>query len=102
MPENYVVFPPPDKRPAPIPRSCSDVFRLWAAVGLAIVFSLIFAIVQSLYQGFGFRRQLTPAQQALEEDYGSGLVTWVGFAIAYLWLGARASGTRRRTRLSRP
>jgi uncharacterized membrane protein len=90
MPEKYVIFPPPDKRPAPIPRSCSDVFRLWAAVGLAIVFSLIFAIVQSLYQEFGFRRQLTPAQQALEEDYGSGLVTWVGFEIAYLWLGARA------------
>src|SRR6478609_1437277 len=68
MPEKYVIFPPPDKRPAPIPRSCSDVFRLWAAVGLAIVFSLLFAIVQSLYQEFGFRRQLTPAQQALEED----------------------------------
>jgi uncharacterized membrane protein len=90
MPEKYVIFPPPDKRPAPIPRSCSDVFRLWAAVGLAIVFSLIFAIVLNLYQEFGFRRQLTPAQRALEEDYGSGLVTWVGFAMAYLWLGARA------------
>jgi hypothetical protein len=56
MPEKYVIFPPPDKRPAPIPRSCSDVFRLWAAIGLAIVFSLLFAIVQNLYQEFGFRK----------------------------------------------
>jgi len=90
MPEKYVIFLPPEKRPAPIPRSCSDVFRLWAAIGLAILFSLLFAIVQNLFQEFGFRKQLTPAQQALEEDYGSGLITWVGFALAYLWLGAVA------------
>jgi len=53
MPEKYVIFPPPDMRPAPIPRSCSDVFRLWAAVGLAIVFSLIFAIVRAFTRSSG-------------------------------------------------
>ena len=90
MTDKYVIFPPPDKRPAPIPRSCSDVFRLWAAVGLGLLFSLVFSILQNLYREFGFRKQLTPAQQALEEDYGSGLIAWVGFAIFYLWLGARA------------
>lgn len=90
MPEKYIVFPPPWSRPAPIPRSCSDVFRLWAAVGLGIVFSVVFSIAQSFYQEYGLRNELTPAQQALEEDYGSNLIAWVGFAIAYLWLGARA------------
>ena len=38
----------------------------------------------------GFRKALTPAQQAIEEDYGSNLIGWVGFAISYLWLGIRA------------
>ena len=76
--------------PKPIPRACSDVFRLWAALGLGILLSLAFFILQDLYQEMGFRKQLTPAQLALEEDYGSNLVGWVGFAIAYLWLGVRA------------
>ena len=101
MPEKSVIFLPPEKRPAPIPRSCSDVFRLWAAIGLAILYSVLFAIVQNLYQEFGFRKQLTPAQQALEADYGSGLITWVGFAIAYLWLGARAFRAVNHTELVR-
>ena len=70
--------------PKPIPRACSDVFRLWAALGLGILLSLAFFILQDLYQEMGFRKQLTPAQIALEEDYGSNLVGWVGFAIAYL------------------
>jgi len=90
MPEKYVIFPPPDKRPAPIPRSCSDVFRFWAAIGLGILFSLLFAIVVNLYREFGLGKQLTPAQQALEEDYGSNLIAWVGFASFYVWLGVRA------------
>ena len=90
MPEKYVIFPPPDKRPAPIPRSCSDVFRFWAAIGLGVLFSVLFAIVVNLYRELGFRKQLTPAQQALEEDYGSNLIAWVGFASFYVWLGVRA------------
>ena len=65
--------------PKPIPRACSDVFRLWAALGLGILLSLAFFILQDLYQEMGFRKQLTPAQIALEEDYGSNLVGWVGF-----------------------
>jgi Protein of unknown function (DUF1345) len=90
MTEKYIVFPPPDKRPAPIPRSCSDVFRLWAAVGLGILFSLVFQLGRSYFEELGLRRQLTPAQQAIEEDFGSNLLAWVGFALAYLWLGIRA------------
>jgi hypothetical protein len=81
---------PPRPQPKPIPRSCSDVFRLWAAVGLGILLSLVFYILQDLYQEMGFRKQLTPAQLALEEDYGSNLIAWVGFAASYLWLGIRA------------
>jgi hypothetical protein len=81
---------PPRPAPKPIPRSCSDVFRLWAAVGLGIVLSVVFYIVQDVFQELGFRSELTPAQQALEEDYGANLVAWVTFAIAYLWLGIRA------------
>ncbi len=79
-------------RPAPkrIPRACSDVFRLWAALGLGILLSIAFYILQDLYQEMGFRKALTPAQLALEEDYGSNLIGWVTFAAAYLWLGIRA------------
>ncbi|MEP6650794.1 MAG: DUF1345 domain-containing protein [Lapillicoccus sp.] len=73
-----------------IPRSCSDVFRLWAALGLGIVLSLVFYVGQDIYEAMGLRRQLTPAQLALEEDFGGNLVGWVGFAISYLWLGIRA------------
>lgn len=79
--------PPPPKR---IPRSCSDVFRLWAAVGLGIVLSLLFYTGQAVLADLGLRRTLTPAQLAIEEDYGSNLVAWVGFAVSYLWLGIRA------------
>jgi hypothetical protein len=66
------------------------VFRLWAALGLGLVLSLLFYLVQDIYQEMGFRTQLTPAQQALEEDYGANLVGWVTFAVSYLWLGVRA------------
>jgi hypothetical protein len=90
MPEKHVVFPPPGKAPPPIPRACSDVFRLWAAIGLGILLSLVFYLGQDLYVEMGLRKQLTPAQQALEADYGTNLVAWVTFAVAYLWLGIRA------------
>jgi hypothetical protein len=76
--------------PAPIPRSCSDVYRLWAAIGLGIVFGLVLEIGADLYTAAGFRRELTPAQLALQEDFGSQLFSWLGFAIAYLLLGFRA------------
>jgi len=84
--------PPVDAAPPPrrIPRSCSDVYRLWAAVGLGLVLTTMFYLGQSTFEELGLRRQLTPAQLAIEEDYGSNLVSWVGFAIPYLWLGIRA------------
>jgi uncharacterized membrane protein len=85
-----IVFPPPGEAPAPIPRACSDVFRLWAAIGLGILLTLAFYGGQVAFEAMGLRRNLSPAQQALEEDFGANLVVWVGFAIAYLWLGIRA------------
>ncbi len=81
---------PPGPPPRRIPRSCSDVYRLWAAVGLGIVLSLAFYLGQDVFQELGLRKQLTPAQQAIEDDYGANLIGWVGFAISYLWLGIRA------------
>lgn len=87
--KDTIVFPR-GPMPRPIPRSCSDVFRLWAAVGLGVILSLVFYIGQDIVQELGFRAQLTPAQQALEEDYGANLIGWVTFAICYLWLGIRA------------
>ncbi len=38
----------------------------------------------------GYRTQLTPAQQALEEDYGANLIGWVTFAIVVPLAGVRA------------
>ncbi len=83
----------PSPVPAPlrrIPRSCSDVYRLWAAVGLGLVLQLLFAIAQAVAEEVGWQRDLTPAELALEEDFGANLIGWVGFAICYLWLGIRA------------
>ncbi|HEU4331052.1 MAG TPA: DUF1345 domain-containing protein [Lapillicoccus sp.] len=90
MPERHVVFPPPGKEPAPIPRACSDVFRLWAAIGLGFILTVVFYAGQVALEQMGLRRELSPAQLALEEDFGANLVVWVGFATAYLWLGIRA------------
>jgi uncharacterized membrane protein len=73
-----------------IPRSCSDVYRLWAAVGLGLVLTIVFYVVQAVAEELGLQRDLTPAELALEEDFGANLIGWVGFAIAYLWLGVRA------------
>ncbi len=73
-----------------IPRSCSDVYRLWAAVGLGIVVAIVLEIAVDLYAAAGFEQQLTPAQQAVREDFGSNLIAFLGFAVAYLVLGIRA------------
>src|SRR4029079_19176292 len=73
--------------PKPIPRAGSDGFRLWAALALVILLSLAFFILQDLYQEMGFRKQLTPAQLALEEDYGSNLVARGGVPLTVTPLG---------------
>jgi hypothetical protein len=88
--KDTTVAEPQPSQPKRIPRSCSDVYRLWAAVGLSILLSLVFQVGRSVFEELGLRRQLTPAQQAIEEDFGSNLIAWVGFAVAYLWLGIRA------------
>ena len=66
MTEKKTIAFPVGPAPKPIPRACSDVFRLWAALGLGILLSLAFFILQDLYQEMGFRKQLTPAQLALD------------------------------------
>ena len=101
MPDRYIVFPAPENRPAPIPRACSDVYRLWAAVGLGILHTLLFYGGQIAFEYLGLRRALTPAQRAIEEDFGANLVAWVGFALAYLWLGIRAFRNADHTELVR-
>jgi hypothetical protein len=88
--KDTTVTGPPQPQPKRIPRACSDVFRLWAAIGLGIVLTLVFYILQDVYEALGFRKTLTAAQLALEQDFGANLITWVGFAISYLWLGVRA------------
>lgn len=85
----------------PIPRACSDVFRLWAAVGLGILLTLLFYAGQAVVEELGLRKELTPAQRALEEDFGANLIAWVGFAVAYLWLGVRAFRKADHTELAR-
>ena len=60
MTEKKTIAFPVGPAPKPIPRACSDVFRLWAALGLGILLSLAFFILQDLYQEMGFRKQLTP------------------------------------------
>jgi hypothetical protein len=88
--KDATVADPQPPQPKRIPRSCSDVYRLWAAIGLGILLSLVFQLGRSFFEELGLRRALTPAQRAIEEDFGSNLIAWVGFAISYLWLGIRA------------
>ena len=63
---------------------------MWAAVGLGVLLTLVFYLGQELADQLGLQRDLTPAEIALEEDFGANLISWVGFAVAYLWLGIRA------------
>jgi hypothetical protein len=73
-----------------IPRSCSDVYRLWAAVGLGLLVTLLIDVGVDAYTTAGMRGPLTAAQAAVEADFGADLFGWVGFATAYLGLGIRA------------
>jgi uncharacterized membrane protein len=84
-----------------VPWSCSDVFRLWASVGLGVLISLGFDSVVDLLQAIGLRRAPTGVQQALEADFGDQMVGWNAFALAYLILGFRGFSRCNRAELVR-
>jgi uncharacterized membrane protein len=73
-----------------VPRSCSDVFRLWASIGLGLLFATAFEIVVIVLVITGVRPAPPDKQFDLEFGFGFRLSTWNGFAIAYLALGLRA------------
>ncbi len=73
-----------------IPRSCSDVFRLWAAVGLGLVLGLAFELGLDAVEALGWRQAPEGEKSALEVDFGGELIAWNAFAVCYLLLGVRA------------
>jgi uncharacterized membrane protein len=73
-----------------IPRACSNVFRLWASVGLGILVAWALQLLVDLATEAGWRGQLSDAELLVERDFGGDLLAWIGFSIAYLWLGLRA------------
>ena len=84
-----------------IPRSCSDVFRLWAALGLGILLALAFEIGLDVVEALGWRQEPVGEKSALEIDFGGQLIGWNAFAICYLALGVRAFGGCDRAELVR-
>jgi len=73
-----------------VPRSCSDVFRLWASVGAGLLFTIAFEIVVIVLVVTGARPTPTDQQSDLEFGFGARLTAWNGFAISYLAFGLRA------------
>ena len=73
-----------------MPRSCSDVFRLWASIGIGLLFTMVFEIVVIVLVATGARPAPTDRQSELEFGFGARLTAWNGFAISYLALGLRA------------
>ena len=75
---------------AKVPRSCSDVFRLWVSIGLGVVVAIAFVIIVIALQVTGARPVPTDAQFELEFGFGGRLAAWNAFAVSYLALGLRA------------
>jgi uncharacterized membrane protein len=85
-----------------IPRSCSDVFRLWAAVGLGVLIAIAFELLLEVLRELGLRQPPTGERQsALELDFGAQLISWNAFVVAYLLLGFRAFAGCNRAELVR-
>jgi uncharacterized membrane protein len=76
--------------PTKVPRSCSDVFRLWAAVLVSPLVALAFQIVVYVAEVTGLRQLPTGQRATVEFDFGDQLITWNSFAVTYLLLGIRA------------
>ena len=75
---------------AKVPRSCSDVFRLWVSIGVGLLVAILFEILVVALQVTGIRPAPTDAQFELEFGFGARLTAWNAFAITYLALGLRA------------
>ncbi|HXD25399.1 MAG TPA: hypothetical protein VN609_05670 [Propionibacteriaceae bacterium] len=75
---------------AKVPRSCSDVFRLWASMGVGLLFTIVFEIVVIVLVATGARPAPSDRQFELEFGFGARLTAWNGFAISYLAFGLRA------------
>lgn len=73
-----------------VPRSCSDVFRLWASIGVGLLFTIVFEIVVIVLVVTGARPTPTDRQFDLEFGFGARLTAWNGFAMSYLAFGLRA------------
>jgi uncharacterized membrane protein len=73
-----------------VPRSCSDVFRLWVSVALGFFVAIGFEIVIIALQVTGARAVPTDEQFELEFGFGARLAAWIGFAVTYLALGVHA------------
>jgi uncharacterized membrane protein len=84
-----------------VPRSCSDVFRLWVSVGVGLLVAILFEILVILLQVTGTRPAPTDAQFELEFGFGARLTAWNAFAISYLVLGLRAFSRCDRAELER-
>ena len=75
---------------AKVPRSSSDVFRLWMSVGVGVLVAIVFEVIVIALQISGARPVSTDAQFELEFLFGGRLAAWNAFAITYLVLGLRA------------
>jgi hypothetical protein len=86
---------------AKVPRSCSDVFRLWVSIGLGFLVTIGYEIVVIMLQVTGAR--VVPADEKLELELGFGarLSGWIGFAVSYLALGLHAFSRCNRAELVR-
>ena len=56
-----------------VPRSCSDVFRLWASIGAGLLFTIAFEIVVIVLVVTGARPTPTDRQFELEFGFGARL-----------------------------
>jgi len=79
-----------ERKAAKIPRACSDVFRLWASLGLGWLLGLFVQFGIAILEVTGVRRMPSELQQNVESGLGSYLIGWVTFAVCYLVLGLRA------------
>src|SRR6187401_3173463 len=89
------------RRKGKVPRSCSDVFRLWVSIGLGFLVTIVFEIVVIVLQVTGARVVPADEQFNLELGFGARLTGWIGFAVSYLALGLHAFSRCNRAELVR-
>lgn len=82
--------PASGERTRTVPRACADVYRMWAAVGLGLVLSLLTEAALGRLDTSASTTVGAEGQLVVESDFASQLIGWCGFAVAYLGLGIRA------------